>query len=512
MKKKIFKIFTAVLSLLLIMTMVVGCSSEKKDDEDTIVNTAKPEPEDLVGQITFSGYISDANDDHLNAYIGAFNSQYNNVDVTVIHDDFSDTYFAELDNRINEGLIGDVFLIDDVRMAKYAAEGKIIDLSPYIQNYIDFDSFETINPSEELYKAAYDASLYNGKMYMGAIEYYHNFVFVNYSMLEEVGLYKPHDNYTWDELLNAASKIKTDLKIDAPIVMDYEDYAIWGAFARGFQSDIYSNIGNSDTLGMTFTDPGVIRGLEYLSNEIVSSGLVYKASADSIKAEDLSKYAFVVADHRNVALWSEFLNSDKCTFEWDYTHFPTWAEEWIDAEDVTEGTFTNLDALATITKLDGEDLVEYVSKVNRSTGAKTYGLAVYNHNDDEHDETHYAMCAQLALYGLVDNGAEEYVGKGETVPANKAIAAKRFWRDFPVSGKNSSVFTHYADYNVVLDAEGAAVNTDIADFSGTLTSFMTIEAANSIDMGKIINDYLKNKVPFAVSLQNLQDNVNKKIK
>lgn len=512
MKKKIFKIFTAVLSLLLIMSMVAGCSSEKTDDDDTIVNTAKPEPEDLVGQITLSGYVQDANDDHLSAYISAFNSQYNNVDVTVIHDDFADTYFAELDNRINEGLIGDVFLIDSERMAKYAAEGKIIDLSPYVQNYIDFDSYETINPSEELYKAAYEASLYDGKMYMGATEYYHNFVFVNYSMLEKVGMSKPHDNYTWDELLAAASKIKTDLNIANPIVMDYEDYSIWGSFARGYQSDIYSNIGNSETLGMTFTDPGVIRGLEYLSDEIVASGLVYKASADTINAEDLSKYAFVVADHTNIAFWNEYLNSDKCDFDWDYTHFPTWADEWIDSANVTEGTFSNLDALSSITKTADDEEITYKSKVNRSVGSTTYGLAVYNHNDDEHDATHYAMCAQLALYGLVDNGAEEYVGKGETVPANKAIAAKRFWRDFPVSGKNSSVFTHYADYNVVITAEGTAVNTEIADFAGSLTSFMTIDAAKSVDMGKIINDYLNNKVPFAVSLQNLQDTVNKKMK
>ncbi|MBE7065588.1 MAG: extracellular solute-binding protein [Ruminococcaceae bacterium] len=499
MKKRIYKIFTAVLSLLLAMTMLAGCSSDSDKDKDSIKPSAKPEPENLVGQITFSGYITDANDSHIEDYISAFNSQYNNVEVNVIHDDFMDSYFAELDSRIEDGLIGDVFLIDAERMAKYAAQGKILDLSPYVKNYMDFDTYETINPAEELFEAAYEASIYNGKMYMGATEYYHNFVFVNYSLLEKAGLAVPGDNWTWTELKADATAIKEKAGIKTPIVMDYTDYDVWGAFARSFGSDIYDNIGNTDTKGLNLTHPDVISGFEYLANEIVSSGLVLKDTADSIKAEDLSKYAFIVADHTNLVQWNEYLTSDKCDFDWDYMHFPRWEGEKV-TEVVTEETQTPTEPVGTVRE---------IQTYNQSIGAKTYGLAVYVHDDDEHTQEHYDMCAQLALYGLVDNGAEGYVGNGETVPANKAIAAKRFWRDYPVSGKNSSVFTHYADRIVLINSEEGATS-NIADFPATLTSFMSIDAAAEINVQKLLDDYIKNKVPFEDSLQKAQDNANKK--
>ena len=499
MKKRFLKILTTVLSLLLVMTMIAGCSSDKDKDDDGIKPSAKPEPENLVGQITFSGYITDGKDERMKEYISAFNTQYNNVEVNIIHDDFMDSYFEELDNRIEEGLIGDVFLIDDERMAKYAAEGKILDLTPYVQNYMDFDTYETVNPSEKLFKAAFESSLYDGKMYMGATEYYHNFVFVNYSMLEKAGLAVPGDNWIWTELKADAAAIKEKQGIATPIVMDYTDYSVWGAFARGCGAEIYDNIGNTDVMGMNFTHPNVISGFEYLANEIVGSGLVLKDSADSIKAEDLSKYAFIVADHTNLVQWNEYLTSDKCDFDWDYMHFPRWEGEVV-TEIVTEETKTPTEPVGS---------VRSKQTYHQSIGATTYGLAVYVHDDDEHTQEHYDMCAQLALYGLVDEGSENYVGNGEAVPANKDVATKRFWRDYPVSGKNSSVFTHYADHIALLNAEGAS-NSEIADFSATLASFMSIDAAKEIDMQKLLDDYLKNKIPFEESLQKVQDNVNKK--
>ncbi|MBQ8164787.1 MAG: extracellular solute-binding protein [Clostridia bacterium] len=500
MKKKFLKIFSTAISLLLIMAMIAGCSSEGSDKKTQVLTEAKPEPENLVGQITFSGYITDANDEHLEEYIQAFNSQYNNVEVSVIHDEFMDSYFDDLDNKIENGTIGDVFIIDDERLAKYAAEGKILDLSPYVEEYIDFDTYEKINPSEEWYKAAYESSLYDGKLYMGATEYYHNFIFVNYSLLEEAGLSVPGDNWTWTELKSDAEIIKETSNIDTPIVMDYTDYDIWGAFARSCGVEIYDNIGTTDVKGMNLTHPDVIDGFEYLADEIVNSGLVLKSSADSINAEDLSKYAFIVADHTNLVQWSEYLTSDKCDFEWDYMHFPKWEGE--------ERTEVVTEANQTATEPAGTTRV--IKDYYQSIGATTYGLAVYVHDDDEHTQEHYDMCAQFALYGLVDNGSESYVGDGEIVPANKDIAEKRFWRDYPVSGKNSSVFTHYADHIALVgETEEAAAASKIADFSAVLTSFMSIEAAEQIDVEKILNDYLKKNIPFEESLQDVQDNINK---
>ena len=472
MKKNIFKVFNIAVTLLLTAAVFAGCSSEGSSSNSTAVTSVKPVPENLIGKITLSSYTTSGNDSHLDDYILEFNSQYNNVEVEIIHDEIGeDEYFEELDERIESGTIGDVFLIDDERLAKYASEGKILDLTPYVENYMDYETYEIVDPSTELYEAAYLSSTYNGDLYMGATEYYHNFIFVNYSLIEECGLSVPGDTWTWDELISDAEAIKEQKGIENPIVMDYTDYSIWGAFARSYGDDIYTSIGNSDTLGINLTSPDVISGLEDLAS-IVDSGLVYQSESGDISAEDLSKYAFIVADHTDLVEWNEYLSSEECDFNWDYMHFPRWNDD------------------VPVTDENGNVSYPYY----QSIGAKTYGFAVYFRGYDEtYNEEHYEMCAQLALYGLVDNAVEKYVGDGESVPANKAISVQRFWRDYPVEGKNTSVFCHYSD---------------AADFSSVLTSFMPISSANALDIESAVQAYLNEGKSFADSLQEMQNEIN----
>jgi hypothetical protein len=137
MNKKLIKIFCIILCCIFSFGAFAGCSDSSDEEKDKgPAPTPIPEPEHIISQITLSGYKFDENDTRLDDFIKEFNLDYPGVEVTIQHDDVSaETYFENLDDRLSSDIdadgvetqptIGSVFLIDNERMAKYAAEGKI---------------------------------------------------------------------------------------------------------------------------------------------------------------------------------------------------------------------------------------------------------------------------------------------------------------------------------------------------------------------------------------------------
>lgn len=58
-------------------------------------------------------------------------------------------------------------------------------------------------------EAAYNASLYEGRMYMCPVEYLNQVVILNLDLLEAAGIEDPvpSDDWTWDELYEYAQKL-----------------------------------------------------------------------------------------------------------------------------------------------------------------------------------------------------------------------------------------------------------------------------------------------------------------
>jgi len=470
MNNKFRRILIALLAMVMVVACFAGCSTEETGDDD-IVATPKPVPTNLIAQIKLSGYTYYDQSQNLVNYIAAFNQDYPGVEVTIDRDDVTtDSYFAALDEVLqsdNWENAGDVVLLDAARMEKYAQEGKLIDLTSYVGEVLNYDTFKKINPSTDLLPAAYEASLYNGSLYMVATEYNHKFVFLNYSLLEAAGYSFPQDDWTWNELVEMAEAIKKAGLSEKPIAMDYTSYEVWGAFARSRGKDIYDYVGNNGTIkGLQLTDPRVIEGLTELADiSNPERGLVECVDACNISAENLSKYAFVIADHEDITLWSEYLNSEACSFSWDYIHFPRWNDANYDEN----------------------------GKYYQAIAANVYGFAVINHGKD--DETYtdefYRACAYLALYSTVTDASKSYCLDGEAVPANKEANAMKFWREYPQAGKNSSVFSNFAE---------------TSDFAGYLASFMPTMAENELDIMIAIDGYWKGTTSMLDGLQYLQDN------
>ena len=74
MNGKFYKILTVGVSCLLILSMLSGCVTEKTgDDGAQIATTPKPEPANVIAQISLSGYRFEEKSSALTDYIREFN-------------------------------------------------------------------------------------------------------------------------------------------------------------------------------------------------------------------------------------------------------------------------------------------------------------------------------------------------------------------------------------------------------------------------------------------------------
>ncbi len=468
MNKKITKILILCCALVLLVaqTACSGGSTEKTSGPVGVV-TPKPTPEGLMGQIRFSGYTSFASDESNAAFIQAFNMQYNGVEV-ILDELPYDQYFETLDARVASGEIGDVFVVDDSRLASYAENGYIKEITSYLDGLLNYNTYEKLKPENILFPAAYQACFYQNRMYMCATEYNHQFLFMNYSLLKQAGLSTPNDKWTWEELITDAKGL-AQLENVTPLVLDYSDYAVWGAFARSYGDYLFNKNDATGTAHINLTHPLVCQGIQDLA-ELVKQGVVSDRPLSSISGADLASIGMLLVSRDDISRWTDSLATSQA-FEWDYIHLPGWNREGLDEK----GNSSNI--------------------MYRANGANTLGLAVSSRVEDGLDEIvveeHFKMCAQLALYSLVDTAATAYTGSGEVIPAHQKVNAQKFWREYPVAGKNSSVFSLYTNY----------------DFPAVMTSFMPLKATAELDMGAVIDAYVNHTGTQEEALTELQANL-----
>ncbi len=468
MKSKKSRILLLIVALFIAVT-AVGCQESgtaSEQTEDVGSRTPVPQPEDLAGSIKLSTYYSAGYDISAFSFIGDFNQQYQGVEVVEDGRMSYDEYFATLDERVEQGTIGDVFLVDSDRLATYVEKGYVLDLSSYLDGLIEYTSgkYSKLIPSELFFDAAYQSSLYKGKMYMVPTEYENKAVWLNIGLLNEAGLDLPDDDWTWDELLQYADALK-EAGCENPISMDYTDFSVWGAFAMSQGGSIVKEGANEGSSVLNLTDAKVAQGLEYFVDQYIRGGYIAENVPSEIEAKDLDKYGIIILSHSDIAHWETKLNESG--FEWDFAHFPRFS--------ASDESF------------------------NLNIGVKTLGLAVRVREFDDQDaeEMYYDACAQLALYAMVPEAAEHFAGiYGVRVPALKSINDARFWRDYPVAGKNTSVFSLFNEY----------------DYAANLSVYMSLDAANEINraMGEALDACAKAGANVHIDdyLQAIQDFAN----
>ena len=473
MKSKSYRILLVIVALLISIT-AVGCqgsSESATSTENGGLRTPVPQPDELAGSIKFSTYSTEGYDASAFNFIGDFNQQYPGVEISEDSAISYEEYFATLDQRVEDGTIGDVFLVDSDRLATYVEKGYVLDITPYLDGLIEYTSgsYSKLVPEELFFGAAYQSALYQDKMYMIPTEYENKAVWVNLDLLQEAGLTVPEDKWTWDDLLSYAEALKK-IGCKNPISMDYADFSIWGSFAMSQGMDILMEGATPEDKVLNLTDAKVAQGLEYLVDSFIRTGYVAEKTPDQITPEELSEYGMVVISHADLSKWEKKLAEEG--FEWEFAHLP---------------------------RFEGKD-----GATNVRIGVKTLGLAVRVRDlSQEEEENAQAMrdeiCAQLALYAMVHEAATHLSGlSGVRVPALISVNHARFWRDYPVSGKNTSVFSLFSEY----------------DYAANLSVYMSLDAAKEIDaaMGKALKDCASAGAGTHVDayLQTIQDLANTK--
>lgn len=471
MRSKYSRILLIIVALLISIT-AVGCqgSSESANStEEGGFRTPVPQPDELAGSIKFSTYSTKGYDASAFNFIGDFHQQYPGVDISEDSNISYEEYFATLDQRVENGTIGDVFLVDSDRLATYVEKGYVLDITPYLDGLIEYTSgsYSKLIPENLFFKAAYQSSLYNGKMYMVPTEYENKAVWINLDLLQEANLTVPTDKWTWDDMLTYAKALK-ELGCKNPISMDYSDFSVWGSFAMSQGVDILMDGATEGEKVLNLTDAKVATGLEYLIESFIRPGYISAKTPDQIMPEELSEYGMIVLSHADLAKWETKLAEED--FEWEFAHFP---------------------------RFEGKD-----GTTNVRIGVKTLGLAVrvrdFSNDENENAQAMYEeICAQLALYAMVPEAATHLAGlSGVRVPAMISVNHARFWRDYPVSGKNTSVFSLFNEF----------------DYAANLSVYMSLEAAGEIDsaMGNALKNCAGAGTHIDAYLQTIQDLANGK--
>ena len=433
------KVFKRIIICLLSVILIVSFAACQKDGDGgktalvTASRTANPTPKDLRGIIRISGYRSAKYDDSIMDYIAQVALDYDGLEVEYDDSYTEEEYFATLDERIADGTIGDLFLVRDTDLASYAETNRILDLTDYAADFYDYSNsgYKKVSVSDVVFPAAYASSQYQGRLYMVPTEYDHKYIFLNYSMLREAGIDSvPGDKWTWDDFCTYAAAITA---VGGKIVMDYTDYAVWGAFINGFGGSVFpvDEEGNPDLSRVQLTDDATVSGLTALT-DFVKKNNVQTSLGDT----ELADVGIAVIDRSEMNRWqntaeSVYFDWDLVDFDWDFMHFPR---------------FTT-----------------------HSVGAHTIGIAVKNSGDTNEERNELAAC--VALYMIFELPAKAYTGNGEVVPANIRVGDMKFWREYPVRGKNTSVFTSYYT----------------SDFSASLTAVMNRKAAELMTVSQAVD-------------------------
>ncbi len=504
MVKKLRSILLIVLTIALVFSFA-GCSKKgSSDDKTSTSGGSNPMPPELIGSVTLSSYNAEytaldpySNDENLYNDTDAFlftqsyALQYPGVDVQLDSTLNYNDYFATLDERIESGNIGDVVLISSDKLPEYVEKGWIVDLSSEANGVIDYtdSDFGKLYPADVYMESAYESATYDGRLYMCPVEYNNQVVILNLDLLKAAGIENPvpEDSWTWAELQEYAEKLKA-INVETPVLMNYNDYSIWGSFAMGFGGALYNEVDFANkSIELNLTDPDVIEGIRYFADNFLRTGLVDSKTTAEVKGEELSKYGIIVADHADVVRWGQALSATEENdnrFDWEFAHFPGF-------EDKNGIKYNNI-------------------------GVKTLGLAVINrevikgNQDTQLDLTdeqikeqqeeianNIRIAKSLALYAMVPEAAIEYAGEeGLKVPALKSVNSMKFWREYPVSGKNTAVFSLYSQY----------------DYPATLTSFMNWNASKEIkdNISRVFEKYVSDTSVTHIDdlLQVLQDAAN----
>ena len=263
-------------------------------DEDQTAET-EPAAEEEAAVSDLSGVVRVGSWDSADALapfeeaIASFEAAYPGVDVQL--EDVPQGYGDKLLAQFASGTAPDVFQVGDGDVANFASKGVLEPLDEYIAGTKGSDPLDT----SIFYPAIADIGKVGGATYLLTKDYSPLVFYYNKNLFDAAGLDYPTEEWTWDDLLNAAEQLT--------VTDDNGNVTQWGIqipdgwgdayWTRGILPIIYQNGGDIISADGTTTtgymdSPETVAALQWYTDLFLTHKVaITKAAVDATSGADL---------------------------------------------------------------------------------------------------------------------------------------------------------------------------------------------------------------------------------
>jgi multiple sugar transport system substrate-binding protein len=249
--------------------------------------------------------------------IPGFEKQHPGVKVRITTSMGDQGYDAKLLTLIAGKLAPDVFHVTQGNFPFYANKGMLLELDDLIAADRAFD----VN---ELLPRVVDAMRWQGNKLVGLPSDFSPVVICyNKDLFDKAGVPYPHDDWTWDEFLDAAKKLTRDVngdgRKDVYGFVNPDAYNRWPAWVWMNGGDVF----NADASRCTMDTPEAIGGMKFYADLSQAHGVAPTASeamGQLAIPQFMSQRVAMIADARYA--YKNFTRGKGLPFRWDVAHMP----------------------------------------------------------------------------------------------------------------------------------------------------------------------------------------------
>lgn len=317
---------------LMTLATLTGCGGNSNVDDGTGKEWESLKNNDLV-QIEFWGRDEGTEEVNYRNYINTFNSEHQNIVVSVHWDTDSQSYNSALDGKGNN--LPDVFMLSNAMFTSYAASGKLANIRSHVDNAVLNDLYENAyevyyfdhsskkvgkTDSAALYGLPKDqgpyALCYNEDLLTKAANAY-NATAAEKDKIDLGRVTDPKNPMTFSDFIDLGKKLKTQLKTGTEA-----EYVCSG---YDMESAVYSNNANffTDDSGRTaaIDSDNFVGAISFMQN-LYKEGILPSAGTSSQNAENLFKQGraifFYAGPWKQKTYWKEIdVDTNAKRFTWN---------------------------------------------------------------------------------------------------------------------------------------------------------------------------------------------------
>ena len=209
---------------------------------------------EMEATIEFAAWESDFDWD---AVIAGFNETYPNITVQITKSPFKD-FFTRLQTQASGDNLPDAFMMNGPNFQLYASNGIIVPFDRAVEDgELDFSNYP--EAMAELYT-------YDGTPYAVPTSYDSIGLWYNEDLFEKAGVEVPTDEWTWEDLHEAAQEISEALK----------DEGVYGFAGGAYNQELFYNlifqaggaVLNEDATEAQYSSPGSREALQFLRDMV----------------------------------------------------------------------------------------------------------------------------------------------------------------------------------------------------------------------------------------------------